>query len=86
MSDRMLLACVKAENRLRTLPAQAVQTLRNKAGNDLVSTGMVIAGVLILGTALVMAVKGPVTSWLNTLLGSGCLNGAASGTTPTGCP
>ena len=86
MSDRILLACVRAQNRLRTLPAQAMETLKNEAGNDLVSTGMVIAGVLILGAALVAAVKGPVESWLNTLLGSGCLNGAASGTTPTGCP
>ena len=86
MSDRILLATVTVQARLRTLPARALETLKNEAGNDLVSTGMVIAGVLILGTALVMAVKGPVTSWLNTLLGSGCLNGAASGTTPTGCP
>ncbi len=86
MSDRILLAVVTTQSRLRTLPARAVETLKNEAGNDLVSTGMVIAGVLILGTALVMAVKGPVSSWLNTLLGSGCLNGAASGTTPTGCP
>ncbi|MHB1787605.1 MAG: hypothetical protein ACYCS7_16005 [Acidimicrobiales bacterium] len=86
MSDRILYLTVAARIRLQAMPAQAIKTLRDQTGNDLISTGMVIAGVLILGTALVLAVKGPVTSWLNTLLGSNCLNGAAAGTTGVGCP
>lgn len=85
MSDHILRSYVSIRTRIECVPDKVAAVLRNERGDQVVSTGMVVAASLVLGVGLIAAVKTLVLPWINQLL-STCLQGAGNGTTGTGCP
>ncbi len=87
MKEKLLYAYVSIRTRITMLP----QTLRTLPGDergafsDYISTGMLIAGAIVVGGGILALVPGLIHNYVNNLL-TNCLQGATSGTTPTGCP